>query len=313
MTPTAATPRRTTRAHGVTRLGPDAQVDDKALVVPPGEWHLVDPFLALVEDWFSAPGFDWHPHRGIETVTVVLDGALEHGDNRGHAGVLEPGDVQWMTAGSGIIHREMAFRDEHAHTLQLWLNLPASHKMVDSRYQDLRAAAQPVAAGPGARVSVISGQVGGATGPARTHTPVTGAVLTLEPGSGLDLALPAADRAFGYVLAGQVTIAGRSLAAGQVAWSDPVPDGTGDGTQSRTDGGTDDGTGGGASTWTMRADPDTATVAKVLVFSGRPIGEPVVAAGPFVMTSKAEISQAWRDFHAGRFGDVPRMARLAYR
>ena len=85
-----------------------------------------DPFVLLSEDWFSSSGFDWHPHRGLETVTFVLDGVLEHGDNVGNSGTLEPGDVQWMTAGRGIIHREHAFRYEHTHLLQLWVNLPAN-------------------------------------------------------------------------------------------------------------------------------------------------------------------------------------------
>ncbi|MGH3370876.1 MAG: pirin family protein [Nocardioidaceae bacterium] len=125
------------------RLGPDAQVDDKAMVFAAADPALTDPFLFLAEDWFSSPGFEWHPHRGIETVTTVVDGVLEHGDNLGNTGALEPGDVQWMTAGRGIIHRELAYRNEHAHTLQLWLNLPAARKLTDTRYQDLLATGRP--------------------------------------------------------------------------------------------------------------------------------------------------------------------------
>jgi len=120
--------RTVDRVEAKTRLGPDAQVDDKAIIIMPNDPRRTDPFLALAEDWFSEPGFEWHPHRGIETVTTVLDGILEHGDNLGNAGALQPGDVQWMTAGRGIIHRELAFRNELAHTLQLWVNLPASKK-----------------------------------------------------------------------------------------------------------------------------------------------------------------------------------------
>src|ERR1700710_2749251 len=118
------------------QLGPDSQVDDKALIIVPGHPALTDPFLLLSEDWFSEPGFEWHPHRGLETVTTVLDGVLEHGDNLGNVGALEAGDVQWMTAGRGIIHRELAYRNEHVHTLQLWLNLPARSKMSATAYQD---------------------------------------------------------------------------------------------------------------------------------------------------------------------------------
>ncbi len=166
------------------RLGPDAQVDDKAMIIAPADPRLTDPFLFLAEDWFSSPGFEWHPHRGIETVTTVLDGVLEHGDNIGNAGALQPGDVQWMTAGRGIIHRELAYRDEHAHTLQLWLNLPARSKMVGTRYQDVLAGSRPRVTLPGVVVDVVSGTVAGVTGPALNHWPVQGAVVTLDPGVG---------------------------------------------------------------------------------------------------------------------------------
>jgi len=149
--------RTVTRVTTKQRLGPDAQVDDKAIVIAPTDPSLTDPFLALSEDWFSEPGFEWHPHRGLETITTVLDGVLEHGDNIGNAGALHSGDVQWMTAGRGIIHRELAFRNEHAHTLQLWLNLPARSKMVDTRYQDLLAASRPALTSPGVVIDVISG------------------------------------------------------------------------------------------------------------------------------------------------------------
>ncbi len=154
-TPLARTVARvTTKQH----LGPDEQVDDKALIITPVDPSLTDPFLLLAEDWFSSPGFEWHPHRGLETVTTVLDGVLEHGDKIGNAGALEPGDVQWMTAGRGIIHRELAYRNEHAHTLQLWLNLPARSKMAETRYQDVLAASRPRVTLPGVVLDVASGR-----------------------------------------------------------------------------------------------------------------------------------------------------------
>ena len=147
-------------------LGPDSQVDDRVVYIPPTEPVRTDPFLLLSEDWFSTTGFEWHPHRGLETVTLVLDGVLEHGDNLGNAGALTAGDVQWMTAGHGIIHRELAFRNERAHILQLWVNLPADRKLVANRYQDLRATDRPVIERDGARLAVISGDVDGhRTGP----------------------------------------------------------------------------------------------------------------------------------------------------
>ncbi len=279
--------------HGVTKLGPDAQVDDKQLVFPPGSFARYDPFLMLSEDWFSEPGFEWHPHRGIETVTVVLDGALEHGDNKGSAGVLAPGDVQWMTAGSGIIHRELAFRNEHVHSLQLWVNLPKTHKMVEARYQDVRASQQAVVDADGVNVSVISGRAGDAVGPAENHWPITGLLITVDPGSTWTQTLPGHDRAFAYVLSGRALIAGKPVAAGNTAWSDPLR--------------------GVASTTLTVAAPDGDQPARVMLFSGRPIREPVVAGGSFVMNTQAEIEQAHSDFHSGRFGQIPRQARLKSR
>jgi redox-sensitive bicupin YhaK (pirin superfamily) len=271
------------------RFGPDGQVDDKALIIMPNDPARTDPFLALAEDWFSSPGFDWHPHRGIETVTLVLDGVLEHGDNLGNAGALEPGDVQWMTAGRGIIHRELAYRDEHAHTLQLWVNLPSRLKLVDTRYQDLVAARRPRVETTGTRVDRISGD----DGPALNHWPITGALVTLEPGTWVAYTLPERHRAFAYVVAGNATIAGRRVHAGQIAWSDPVEV--------------------GATSELTLAAPDGDEVTTVMLYSGEPIGEPVVLGGPFVMNTRDEIVRAYADFHAGHFGDVPRQARLKYR
>jgi redox-sensitive bicupin YhaK (pirin superfamily) len=271
------------------RLGPDAQVDDKAIIIMPRDPRSTDPFLALAEDWFSEPGFEWHPHRGIETVTMVLDGVLEHGDNAGNAGALLPGDVQWMTAGRGIIHRELAFHNEHAHTLQLWVNLPSRRKMVETGYQDLRASARPIVSTPGVEVDVVSGTVAGVTGPASNQHPIQGAVLTLDPGASIDYGIPAAHRAFLYVLEGDVLIGKRRVREGQIAWSDPVAGGT-------------------SSLRVSTADRDRP--ARVLAYSGAPLREPVVMGGPFVMNSRAEIERAYQDFHAGRFGQVPRQARL---
>ena len=220
------TTRTVARVEDKRRLGPDAQVDDKALIFAPVDPASTDPFLFLAEDWFSTPGFEWHPHRGIETVTTVLGGVLEHGDNLGNAGALEPGDVQWMTAGRGIIHRELAYRDEHAHTLQLWLNLPAAAKLTDTGYQDVLAAARPRVTRPGAVLDVISGTIDGVRGPATNHIAVQAVLVTLEPSTSLDYQLPPAHRAFVHVLTGGVTVAGHDVGAGQTAWSDPVQGGT---------------------------------------------------------------------------------------
>jgi redox-sensitive bicupin YhaK (pirin superfamily) len=222
VSPTTVIPARgIARIIGKQRLGPDAQVDDKALVIAPDDPALTDPFLLMAEDWFSTPGFEWHPHRGIETVTTVFDGVLEHGDNLGNAGALKPGDVQWMTAGRGIIHRELAFRDEPTHVMQLWLNLPAASKLTETRYQDVLAARRPRLTRPGAVLDVISGTVDGITGPALNHVPIQGVLITLDPATSLDYSLPADHRAFVHVLSGRVTVAGRDVRVGGTAWSDP--------------------------------------------------------------------------------------------
>ena len=281
------------RVHGKLHLGADAQVDDKNVIITPIAPELTDPFLLLSEDWFSSPGFEWHPHRGLETVTMVVDGVLEHGDNSGHAGALAAGDVQWMTAGRGIIHRELAFRDERAHTLQLWVNLPPELKMVESRYQDLLAADRPTIENDGVRTDVIAGQVGDVVGPAQTHWPISGALITLEPGRRVEHVLSAADRAFFFVLSGQVAIAGRIVTPGRTAWSDPV------------------GAAGGSSIELVAPGGDVPST--VMVYAGEPIRKPVVMSGPFVMNRSDEIEHAFRDFHAGKFGEIPRQARLRYR
>jgi redox-sensitive bicupin YhaK (pirin superfamily) len=291
---TTMTQRRIDRIHDVLHLPGDGQVDRKALVIPPGNFELFDPFLMLAEDWFSRPGFDWHPHRGIETVTVVLDGALEHGDSRGNAGVLGPGDVQWMTAGSGIIHRELAHRDEHVHSLQLWVNLPSTHKMVESRYQDFTTAQMASIADRGVAVHAVSGRLGDQLAPAANHWPITGLQLTIEPGSSYAAEVPAGDRAFLYLRTGRLAVGDDAfeLAAGTVAWSDPVGDPA------------------GTSRLELRAPDESDEPARIVLFSGRPIGERVVARGPFVMNSEAEIMQAFGDYRAGRFGPIPRLARI---
>ena len=284
--------RAVVRVEDKIPFGADSQVDDRSVVITPMNPALTDPFLLLSEDWFSTPGFQWHPHRGLETVTLVLDGVLEHGDNLGNAGALTTGDIQWMTAGRGIIHRELAFRNERAHTLQLWVNLPGELKMTGTRYQDLRATGRPVIDRDGGRVDLIAGDLGGTSGPALTHWPISGTLITLEPNRSLEHPLPGPDRAFFYVLSGEVTVAGRAVRAGQIAWSDPVPQAT-------------------ASVITLTTgDRDQASA--VMVYSGQPIGQPVAMGGPFVMNTKTEIEQAFHDFHSGKFGDIPRQARLKY-
>lgn len=290
MTTPVTVARHVDRVRTKAMGGPTEQVDKNALIIAPDDVRKTDPFLLMAEDWFSEPGFEWHPHRGIETVTVVLDGVLEHGDSLGHAGALEPGDIQWMTAGSGIIHRELAFRNEHAHTLQLWLNLPTGKRMVQTRYQDVRQENQAKIEAPGVLVRVVSGTAGEVSGPAENHWPITGLMVTLEPGSTYAPVLAPEDRTFAYVIEGKATIAGQPVAAGQVAWSDPM-----DVTEP-------------TSLELTGADPEQRST--VMVFSGKPIRESIVFGGPFVMSTRAEVEQAYVDFRRGKFGPIPRLARL---
>jgi redox-sensitive bicupin YhaK (pirin superfamily) len=279
--------RAVARVSRPQRLGADEQVDDKALVLEPGNWSAFDPFLLMAEDWFSRVGFDWHPHRGIETVTVVLEGELEHGDNQGGRGVLRAGDAQWMTAGRGIIHRELAHERRRVHTLQLWLNLPADRKLTEPRYQDLRAEEMPVARQPGASARVYSGRSGDVVGPALNHVPVTMLDVTVEPGAGFAHQLPAGDEGFLYVLAGRGRCGGAAVAAGEVGQLAAAGDR--DGPSS------------------LRAGTDPAGPAlRFLFWSGRPLREPVVAYGPFVMNRPEQIAEAFADYRAGKFGPMPR-------
>lgn len=208
--------------------GKDEQADDKYLVLEPGNWTDYDPFLLMAEDWFSSNGFDWHPHRGMETVTVVLEGELEHSDNRGGHGILKPGDVQWMTAGRGILHREMAYRKQHVHTLQLWLNLPAESKMVEPGYKDIRADKVPVRRESGVEVRVFSGRSGNieAIPKVSKYVPVTLLDVRLDGSIGghdndwttFTQEIPEGDEGFVYVVSGQAYFSSKriSVSGGQV-------------------------------------------------------------------------------------------------
>lgn len=220
-------------------------------------------------------GVGWHPHRGFETVTVVLDGEVDHEDTAGNGGRIGAGDVQWMTAGSGLLHKEMhslAFtrRGGRFHALQLWVNLPAKSKMTPPRYQTLIASDIPVVDG----VRVIAGEYAGAKGPALTFTPVNLFLARLN--GELRLRLRDGYSAGLYVVDGAVTVNGETASAGELV----VLDRGGD-------------------------EVEVAGEATVFVMNGAPIDEPVVGYGPFVMNTTREIQQAFADFHAGRLGKIP--------
>lgn len=229
-------------------------------------------------------GVGWHPHRGFETVTVVLDGEVDHEDTAGNGGRIGRGDVQWMTAGSGLLHKEMhspefTRRGGRFHALQLWVNLPAKSKMSPPKYQPLVARDIPtVNLTGGASLRVIAGEYRGAKGPARTFTPVDLLELRVPAGRDADLALREGFATALYVVAGEITVNRETATAGELVVLD-------------------------------RPGRDVAIEASadavVFVMSGEPIDEPVAGYGPFVMNTPQEIQKAFADYHAGRLGKIP--------
>jgi redox-sensitive bicupin YhaK (pirin superfamily) len=259
----------------------------------------LDPFIHMdqmgaVEYAPGEPkGTAWHPHRGFETVTYMIDGIMAHQDSTGGGGVIADGATQWMTAGSGILHIETP--PEHLvmsgglfHGIQLWVNLPAAEKWVDPKYQDITAAKVSLLTSHdgGALVRVIAGDLDGHPGPGVTATPISLLHATLSPGAELSLPWRADFNALVYVLSGRGTVGSerRPFAGGQLAVL-----GAGD-----------------SLTLAAAAEQDSHTPAlDVLVLGGRPIREPVMQYGPFVMNTRAELVQAFEDFQAGRMGTVP--------
>jgi len=238
-------------------------------------------------------GTPWHPHRGFETVTYMLDGEMAHQDSNGGGGLITNGDTQWMTAGAGILHIETP--PEHLvasgglfHGIQLWVNLPRTLKFAPPRYQDIRGTKVALLSSPdgGALLRVIAGELAGHPGPGSTHTPITLVHATVSPGATVTLPWRPDFNALVYTLAGTGTAgsAGRPIRTGQLAVF------------------------GDGDTLTIAADPrqpaHTPTL-DVLILGGRPIREPVAAYGPFVMNTKAELLQAFEDYQAGRLGSIP--------
>ncbi|MBV9293761.1 MAG: pirin family protein [Frankiales bacterium] len=261
--------------------------------------HL-DPFVHLDQmgEVDYAPGepkgTPWHPHRGFETVTYLLDGTFEHHDSHGGGGLITDGDTQWMTAGKGILHiekppEELVVSGGLFHGFQLWVNLPRDSKMVEPRYQDLRGSSVVLLASDdaGALVRVIAGEVADHAGPGSTHTPMTMLHATIAPGASLTLPWRSDFNALAYVLSGDGYAGAerRPVHTGQLA----VFGATGD-------------------TITISA-ADTQDsrhgAVDVLLLGGRPIREPIAWGGPFVMNTKAEVLQAFEDYQAGRLGAVP--------
>lgn len=263
------------------------------------ERSVADPFVLLDQMGEvqyapgEAKGAPDHPHRGFETVTYMIDGEFVHRDSTGGGGVIANGDTQWMTAGAGIVHSEMPpERLIRAgglfHGVQLWVNLPAAQKWEKPRYQDIRASTVALlrSADGGALVRVIAGELAGHKGPGVTYTPITYAHVTLLPGSRLDVPWRPDFNALVYALGGLGTVGAERVAlrSSQLAVFGP-------GDALRIEGGD-------------RQDSRTPTF-DVLLLGGRPIGEPVVQYGPFVMNTREEILQAVADYQSGKMGSIP--------
>jgi redox-sensitive bicupin YhaK (pirin superfamily) len=283
--------------NGMTRSRPVSRVVTPEPVVEGAGVHLVrsigtrgldhlDPFLLL--DHFESvdppdyqAGFPYHPHRGIETVTIVRTGEVRHADSLGHRGTIGPGDIQWMTSGSGILHEEMPqVRPEGIAGLQLWLNLPAREKMGRPKYRDVAGAGVPsVEADGGARLRVIAGDAAGG----RLVGPVEGLAVapkvvdvTLMPGGAFREAVPLGHTAFAYLDQGEAR-----FGAGQTPVRAPALVVFGDGDLVEAVAG--------------------ASGARFVLAAARPLHEPIARYGPFVMNTRAEIEQTLQDLRTGRF------------
>ncbi|HUC60497.1 MAG TPA: pirin family protein [Alphaproteobacteria bacterium] len=242
----------------------------------------LDPFLLLDEIRSDDPGayiagFPEHPHRGFETVTYMLAGKMRHGDNKGHNGVIEAGDVQWMTAGRGIVHSEMPEQEKGLlWGFQLWVNLPARDKMRAPRYQEFAAGKIPeIEPAPGVLARVIAGKVGGVEGPVRGIDVAPEFLdLRLDKGAAWTVPVTPGHTAFAYVYKGEAKIGDEIVPRGTTA---------------------------------LLSDGETLAVAAhgkaagLLLIAGQPLDEPVVRYGPFVMNSREEILEAFKDYEAGRF------------
>ncbi len=263
------------------------------------DYRHLDPFIMMdqmgeVDYQAGEPkGTPWHPHRGFETVTYIIDGTFVHQDSHGGGGVITDGDTQWMTAGSGLLHIETPPESLVAsgglfHGLQLWVNLPRESKMIAPKYQDIRGGSVKLLASEdgGALLRLIAGDIGGHRGPGATHTPITMVHLSVNPGASVTLPWRSDFNALAYGLAGSGTAGpdARPFRMGRT-----VVFGRGD-------------------ALTVTADPvqdSRSSNLEVVLLGGLPIREPMFHYGPFVMNSHVELAQAFEDFQAGRLGTVP--------
>jgi quercetin 2,3-dioxygenase len=263
---------------------------------PTNQLDHVDPFLLIDHlgpvEWGpnEAIGAPDHPHRGFETVTYLLEGSMQHKDSQGNSGKLRPGDVQWMTAGSGVVHSELP-EDEflrtggRMHGFQIWVNLPARDKMVQPRYQDVPTAQIPVAVSEDGKVraKVIAGEALGAHAVIDTHTPIIYLHFTIQPGGQHTQSVPSAYNAMAYVIdgAGEFGPEARPAIEGQLVIFGR------DGDEVR-----------------LSVPEDATAPLNVLLLAGEPLDEPVARYGPFVMNTREEIREAFEDYRNGRMGQI---------
>ena len=254
----------------------------------------LDPFIMMDQMGevnygpYEPRGTDWHPHRGFETVTYIMDGAFIHQDSHGGGGVIKDGDTQWMTAGGGILHIEtppesLVIQGGLFHGLQLWVNLPSRKKMISPAYQNLEAGLVPLltTSDAGTLIRLIAGDLGDSKGPGSTHSPIVMAHATLSPGARMVLPWNPQFNALAYGLKGSgfVGTDRHAFNLGQA-----VVCGEGD---------------------VLTIEADTKEPFDVILLGGEPIGEPVEQYGPFVMNTRAELQQAFDDYQRGRLGVVP--------
>jgi redox-sensitive bicupin YhaK (pirin superfamily) len=260
---------------------------------------LLDPFIMMdqmgeVEYAPGEPkGTPWHPHRGFETVTYIIDGVFDHQDSHGGGGTIKNGDTQWMTAGGGILHIEkppewLVQAGGLFHGIQLWVNLPRAAKWNDPRYQDLRGSQVELLSSPdgGSLVRLIAGNIAGHEGPGSTYTPMTLVHATVSPGARLELPWRKDFNALVYVLSGDGTVGrqGQPFRTGQLAVL---------------------GAGDTIAVTAAQTQESRSPALDIVVLGGQPIREPIAWAGPFVMNTRAEIIEAFEDYQAGRLGQIP--------
>jgi len=242
----------------------------------------LDPFLLLDEFKVQSPaGFPDHPHRGFETVTYMLQGGTKHEDFCGHAGIIGPGDLQWMTAGRGIVHCEMPAGEGPSTGLQLWVNLSAKEKMIEPTYQELLAKDIPSVERDGVKVKVIAGESMGVKSKVYTRTPTLYLDFTLQPNAKLSQPIPAQWTCFVYILSGTVLIGPSESATAGKPHHTLVLSSEGS---------------------TLDVVNNGSEVCHFVVIGGQPLNEPVVQHGPFVMNTEEEIQQAFKDFRNGKNG-----------